>query len=343
MKSLLDGLKALGPARLAALAAVAPGHARPAGAARAQQRRPAHGAALRRPRPARFRPDDGSARPRPRPVPACRRRHPRSWCRPTRSRPRACCSPEGPALRRLRRLRESSTAATGFAHDRRSSRSINETRALEGELARTIRAISGVRAARVHLVLPQREPFAREAPGRRRPACCSPWPGAARLDREGVQAILNLVAAAVPGLRPQNIAIVDTRGNLLARAGAPVGAAGMALSDRGAAPRHRTAPLPRGGGDAGAQPRPRPRARGGRGADGLRPGQRDRGELRSGRPGRRAARRASPSDQQSTEAAPTVTVQNNLPNADAGSRAPARRRAARKTPPTTRSARPSAR
>ena len=39
---------------------------------------------------------------------------------------------------------------------------LNQTRALEGELARTIRAIAGVRAARVHLVLPRREPFARE-------------------------------------------------------------------------------------------------------------------------------------------------------------------------------------
>src|ERR1700690_3547091 len=38
---------------------------------------------------------------------------------------------------------------------------INQTRALEGELARSIRAITGVRAARVHLVLPHREPFAR--------------------------------------------------------------------------------------------------------------------------------------------------------------------------------------
>src|SRR4051794_14611213 len=37
---------------------------------------------------------------------------------------------------------------------------INQTRALEGELARTIRSIQGVRAARVHLVLPRREPFA---------------------------------------------------------------------------------------------------------------------------------------------------------------------------------------
>jgi flagellar M-ring protein FliF len=54
--------------------------------------------------------------------------------------------------------------------------------------------------------------------------------GVARLDREGVQAILNLVAAAVPGLRPQNIAVVDSRGDLLARAGAPVGPAAQALS-----------------------------------------------------------------------------------------------------------------
>src|SRR3954453_15093973 len=39
---------------------------------------------------------------------------------------------------------------------------ISQTRALEGELARTIRTIQGVRAVRVHLVLPRREPFARE-------------------------------------------------------------------------------------------------------------------------------------------------------------------------------------
>ena len=45
--------------------------------------------------------------------------------------------------------------------------------------------------------------------------------GAQRLDKEGVQAILNLVAAAVPGLRAHNIAIVDSRGDLLARAGQP--------------------------------------------------------------------------------------------------------------------------
>ena len=106
---------------------------------------------------------------------------------------------------------------------------INETRALEGELARTIRAIRGVRAVRVHLVLPQREPFAREQQEAQAGVMLT-MQGAARLDREGVQAILNLVAAAVPGLNPRNIAIIDSRGDLLARAGEPAGNVAMAQS-----------------------------------------------------------------------------------------------------------------
>jgi flagellar M-ring protein FliF len=109
---------------------------------------------------------------------------------------------------------------------------IDETRALEGELARTIRAIQGVRAARVHLVLPRRAPFARAA----RPAQASvllTLTPAASADRETVQAILNLVAAAVPGLKPRDIAIVDSRGEVLARAGAPTGIAGRVRTDQG--------------------------------------------------------------------------------------------------------------
>ncbi|HME26808.1 MAG TPA: flagellar basal-body MS-ring/collar protein FliF [Acetobacteraceae bacterium] len=119
--------------------------------------------------------------------------------------------------------RSDGLAATEF------QQKINETRALEGEIARTIRAMQGIRGVRVHLVLPEREPFARE----RRDAQASvmlTMAGVGRLDREGIQAILNLVAAAVPALRPQNIAIVDSRGDLLARAGEPVGPTATALS-----------------------------------------------------------------------------------------------------------------
>jgi len=108
----------------------------------------------------------------------------------------------------------------GFAATEFQQR-INQTRALEGELARTIRAIRGVRGVRVHLVLPQREPFARTSQDAQASVLLS-MAGPGRLDREGVQAILNLVAAAVPGLRPDNIAVVDNRGDLLARAGSPL-------------------------------------------------------------------------------------------------------------------------
>ncbi len=106
---------------------------------------------------------------------------------------------------------------------------ISQTRALEGELARTIRAIQGVRGVRVHLVLPRREPFARERQDAQASVLLT-MAGAARLDREAVQSILNLVAAAVPGLRPQNVAIADARGDLLARAGQPVEQAAAALT-----------------------------------------------------------------------------------------------------------------
>ncbi len=101
---------------------------------------------------------------------------------------------------------------------------INQTRALEGELSRTIRSISGVRAARVHLVLPKREPFARDRQEAQASVVLS-MAGPARMDPEGIQAVLNLVAAAVPGLRPQGIAVIDSRGNLLARPGESLGLA----------------------------------------------------------------------------------------------------------------------
>lgn len=108
--------------------------------------------------------------------------------------------------------RGESLTTTPFQQD------INRVRALEGELSRTIRGLSGVRTARVHLVLPRREPFSRER-GEAQASVVIAMQGAQRLDREGVQAVLHLVAAAVPGLRPQNVSIVDSRGELMARGG----------------------------------------------------------------------------------------------------------------------------
>lgn len=109
---------------------------------------------------------------------------------------------------------------------------VNLRRALEGELARTIAAIRPVRMARVHLVLPRRELFARE----RHAASASVVLSLAvpvGLDRRQVLGIRNLVAAAVPGLEPGRITIVDDRGNLLARGGdgADPGSSGADLDE----------------------------------------------------------------------------------------------------------------
>jgi flagellar M-ring protein FliF len=93
---------------------------------------------------------------------------------------------------------------------------VNEMRALEGELARTISSINSVDTARVHLVLPKRELFSRE---RQEPSASIVLKirGADRLPKQQVAAIQNLVATAVPGLKPGRISIIDSNGNLLAR------------------------------------------------------------------------------------------------------------------------------
>jgi len=119
--------------------------------------------------------------------------------------------------------RGESLTTTPFQQD------VNRLRALEGEIARSIRQLAGVRGARVHLVLPRREAFARER-GDAQASVVLTMQGAQRLDREGVQAVLHLVATAVPGLRPQNVSIVDSRGALLARGGQALAGPGAAQS-----------------------------------------------------------------------------------------------------------------
>lgn len=93
---------------------------------------------------------------------------------------------------------------------------INRLRALEGELSKSIRTISGVAAARVHLVLPKRELFSQD----RIESTASivlKMKGNGKLMPQQIQAIQNLVSAAVPGLLPERISIVDDKGNLLAK------------------------------------------------------------------------------------------------------------------------------
>ena len=90
---------------------------------------------------------------------------------------------------------------------------INHLRALEGELARTIRAIDRVQAARVHLVLPERPLFPRETP---EPSASIALRVRGALEPQQIRAIRHLVASAVNGLKPQRVSIVDEAGQLLA-------------------------------------------------------------------------------------------------------------------------------
>lgn len=90
---------------------------------------------------------------------------------------------------------------------------INHLRALEGELARTIRAIDRVQQARVHLVLPERPLFSRE---KAEPSASIVLKVRGALEPQQVRAIRHLIASAVNGLKPQRVSVVDETGRLLA-------------------------------------------------------------------------------------------------------------------------------
>jgi flagellar M-ring protein FliF len=92
------------------------------------------------------------------------------------------------------------------------------TRALEGELARTIVSVRGITHARVHLVLPRREPFSHDQQHAQASVMLTVV-GRGALSAEAVQSVVNLVAAGVPGLRPQDVTVVDSNLHLLVQAG----------------------------------------------------------------------------------------------------------------------------
>lgn len=102
---------------------------------------------------------------------------------------------------------------------------INHVRALEGELARTIRSIENIASARVHLVLPQRQLFSRSE---QMPSASIAVKTRGQLTASQVKAVQNLVASAVPDLDPDRVSIVDQRGTLLAKGTAREGADALA-------------------------------------------------------------------------------------------------------------------
>ncbi len=105
---------------------------------------------------------------------------------------------------------------------------ITHVRALEGEIARTIQAIRGVKAARVHIVLAEKGSFRR---GDQKPSASVVIRAEGGFAAESAQSIRQLVAAAVPSLDASSVTVLDTNGRLLASAGeAANGAALMTAS-----------------------------------------------------------------------------------------------------------------
>ena len=87
----------------------------------------------------------------------------------------------------------------------------------EVELAKSVTEISSVKAARVHLALPEKSVFVRD----QTPPTASVFvnlQNGHKLDKTQVLAITNLISASVPGMSPNNVSIVDQFGNLLSNA-----------------------------------------------------------------------------------------------------------------------------
>lgn len=91
-------------------------------------------------------------------------------------------------------------------------------RALEGELARTISAISSVKSARVHLALPKQSVFARKRKSPSASVVVNLFSGRS-LEQEQVAAVRHLVASSVPELEAGQVTIVDQKGKLLSGQG----------------------------------------------------------------------------------------------------------------------------
>ena len=94
---------------------------------------------------------------------------------------------------------------------------VNYRRALEGELERSVMALTEVEQARVHISFPQESVFQES----RQPAKASVLlrlRGSSQLPESAIPAITHLISSAVEGLAPDAVSVLDMRGNLLSRA-----------------------------------------------------------------------------------------------------------------------------
>ncbi|MBO9553079.1 flagellar basal-body MS-ring/collar protein FliF [Cellulomonas sp.] len=105
-------------------------------------------------------------------------------------------------------------------------------RAMEGELAKTISAIDGVEAATVKLAIPEDSVFVSEKSDPTASVFVRTKPGVT-LSLDQVQAVVHLVSAGIDGMKPTDVAVVDSTGEVLSAVGTGTtgGVAGQQASD----------------------------------------------------------------------------------------------------------------
>ena len=114
---------------------------------------------------------------------------------------------------------------------------INYRRALEGELERSVMSLAEVEQARVHLTFPKDSVFLESQQPAKASVLVKLRPGS-RLAPQNVEAIDHLVAAAVEGLSPDAVSVLDMNGNLLGRPKAPGSLDGPEASEAALEYRH---------------------------------------------------------------------------------------------------------
>ena len=114
---------------------------------------------------------------------------------------------------------------------------LNRQRALQGELERTIQGWDGVRAARVHLVIPKRQLFEEDA---EKPTAAVTISMGREPSADMVRAVQNLVAGSVAGMKPDAVNVIDQHGKTLS-AGNDGTLAGKAAQDAKSQAEARTA------------------------------------------------------------------------------------------------------
>ncbi|MEQ1863176.1 MAG: flagellar basal-body MS-ring/collar protein FliF [Micropepsaceae bacterium] len=106
---------------------------------------------------------------------------------------------------------------------------VNLVRALEGELSRTIRSLSSIANARVHLNIPKHELFAQQQP---EPTASVVLRARGTVAPGQVQAIQNLIASAVPGMKAALVTVIDEKGTMLGGGTSQSGASAVQHDER---------------------------------------------------------------------------------------------------------------